>query len=128
MFSGRLRSNPPMSPIPRLILRVVSVIALGVAVPALAASGDDAAPVLAEGERTAASLTGTLVSRESMELVVRDAGGSEHRFRLNEQTRYVWGEQQNPKDLVPGATIRADYQFLGTAPVATYIWLVAPRS
>lgn len=120
-----------MSPLPRLIVLLLgAVLALSTA-PALAASGDAAAPVAANGNSEPApppSVTGTLVSRAPLELVLRDAGGSEHRFRLNEYTRYVWGEEQNPKDLVPGATIRTEYQVLGSAPVATHIWLVAPRT
>lgn len=72
------------------------------------------------------SMTGTLIARTAEALTLRDGQGNEHRFRLTEHTRFVWGEHMNVRDLAIGASIRAVYVSQAQEQIATSVWLVAP--
>lgn len=105
------------------LLRIVSVIAVAagfVAGPAFALDADDP---FARGESR--TLTGVLVSRGPDAVVVKSQDGISHRIRVDERTRYVWGERSELRDFAPGATVRADFE-AKPEPLATAVWILSP--
>lgn len=75
----------------------------------------------------ARTLTGTLVSRGTAEVVLKDKEGTSHRIRVDDRTRYVWSERSELRDFAPGATVRAEYE-AKEQPVATAVWILSPPS
>lgn len=73
------------------------------------------------------TLTGTLVSRASDAVVLKDTKGTPHRIPVDSRTRYVWTERADVRDFAPGATVRAEYEAQG-ARVATAVWILSPPS
>ena len=71
------------------------------------------------------SVTGVLVSRGGSEVVLKDDGGNDHHFQIDERTRYVWGARSRPTDFAPGARIRAEYD-PDAALHATALWILSP--
>ena len=76
-------------------------------------------------EEPASSLTGELVHRSSNAVTLEDDAGERHTFRVNEQTRYVYGASSSPSDLRSGARIRAEYAEGTSDPVALALWVLS---
>jgi hypothetical protein len=72
-----------------------------------------------------AEVAGRLVSRTKDAVVLRDAQGALHTLRLTERTRYVWTERSGPRDFVPGAKVRAEFDPDSAQQEAVAVWILA---